>query len=380
MYSNCYVQLQYYQMEDFTTFPVKFRGFGDELRVGHQISAKRFEAYKAHGKYVRVLTIRRESKYIGSLNFSYFDAITQDPPMFSRHFTTAFQNLKTIVIDDRASSDPIPAEYMLGSITNILTTLPNLKDLNLHLYITHTSSEDVKGFIESQEHPETAPISVARLQSFTIDVHVYPPVYPIQDLGIGNWLLSALPPLLQPSFNTINSLSFLIAGQPDPGKQYIYYGAGAGSVRDSHGTLNPLNRKFSLPNLRCLRMPVFGGDDEVLTEFVTGNSFEKVEEVEVRSVTNMSPQALLSLLKTRFPRLKTLHLKNLDSGWAGVDWGIVRDIRQEIPTLKTIKIHIAVKRSRIEMDLGTEFLKTVKVFITEGDEFRSGAPRVVFEF
>ncbi|KAK6330779.1 hypothetical protein TWF718_002979 [Orbilia javanica] len=291
LYTHCYIQFQRYWIDGRLHYPIKFRGFGEDDSTGYRNASKRFENYKNHGKNVKVLTIRRLSNYIGCLGPSYFDAATHEPQMITQHFTTAFPNLKTITLNE-IQNDPVQDIYILGSLENILTTLPNLKNLNLHFVITQTYSEELKVLVESQKYLDQEPTpsaSAARLQAVKLDVHVRSPFY--SDLGIGNWLLSALPPLLQPSFNTINTLTFTVTGHPDPA-----YAANlpvpAMTTYHPHGlnrnTLNPLNRRFSLSNLRCLKFSVRDDSDTVLTEFVSRESFENVEELEIRDAAHTS--------------------------------------------------------------------------------------------
>ncbi|KAK6502418.1 hypothetical protein TWF506_002998 [Arthrobotrys conoides] len=321
LYSHCYVRFPRYWVGPLTpTCPIKFRGFGDDIETGYESAPKRFENYKKHGKHVKILTIRREKKYIANLDFCYLDAISSDDhehPMFTQHFTTAFPNLKTINIHDRVN-DPLPGEYILGSLQNILTTLPGLKNLNLYLQISHLTSAAVKKFVESQKYldkqPEP-PVSAARLQALSIDASSRSQIY--IDLGIGNWLLSALPPLLQPSFKTISSLKFIVTGRPNPKSLSPRPSTVTTSHKSTRATLNPLNRKFHFSNLRSLKFSMRGDNDIILTEFFSGESFENVEEVEVRDVGHVDHYKLTELLTTRFPRLKTLNLMRLGVAWEG---------------------------------------------------------------
>ncbi|KAF3177445.1 hypothetical protein TWF225_008431 [Orbilia oligospora] len=381
LYSHCYIQLQCFWMRDLPSCLIKFRGFGDDVRTGYKIASKRFENYKAHGKHVKILTMRRETKYIGDLDFSYFNSMSRDGgrQMFTQPFMAAFPNLKTITLNDRVD-DPLPAEYMLGSLENILTTLPGLKNLNLYLHIAHSNSEALKTFVESQKYLDEQPpppATAARLQAVSIDLSVGTQIF--KDLGIGNWLLSALPPLLQPSFGTINSFTFTVSGRPDPRNLYT---DPISTTSHESTSLNPLNRKFHFSNLRCLKFSTRGDNVATLTEFLSSESFENVEEMEIKDAAHVSRQELITFLTARFPRLKTINIMKLDILWEGVNWHFIRDIKREIYTLKTVTAYTKSSREQIEKDLGPEFMKSMKKLVYERSGFQiTAAPwRVVFRF
>ncbi|KAF3211947.1 hypothetical protein TWF192_008980 [Orbilia oligospora] len=369
LYSHCYIKLQRYWNVDHLGYIVKFRGFGDDIQTGYKIASKRFENYNTHGKHVKILTIRREIKYIGNVDFSYFNLMFQDDgrQLFSQPFTAAFPNLKTITLNDRVD-DPLPAECILGSLENILTTLPSLKNLNLHLHIAHSNSQALKKFVESQKYLDEQsppPATAARLQAVNIDLSVGTQIF--RDLGIGNWLLSALPPLLQPSFATITSFAFAVTGRPDPRNLYT---DPISTASHKSTSLNPLNRRFHFSNLRCLKFPMRGNNFATLTEFLSSESFENVDEVEIRDAAPVSRQELMSLLTTRFPRLKTINIMKLDVLWKGVNWHLIRDLKQEIYTLKTVTAYTKSSREQIEKDLGPEFMKSMKKLVYERSEFQ----------
>ncbi|KAF3212293.1 hypothetical protein TWF679_006065 [Orbilia oligospora] len=325
LYSHCYIKLQRYWNVDHLGYIVKFRGFGDDIQTGYKIASKRFENYNTHGKHVKILTIRREIKYIGNVDFSYFNLMFQDDgrQLFSQPFTAAFPNLKTITLNDRVD-DPLPAECILGSLENILTTLPSLKNLNLHLHIAHSNSQALKKFVESQKYLDEQsppPATAARLQAVNIDLSVGTQIF--RDLGIGNWLLSALPPLLQPSFATITSFAFAVTGRPDPRNLYT---DPISTASHKSTSLNPLNRRFHFSNLRCLKFPMRGNNFATLTEFLSSESFENVDEVEIRDAAPVSRQ-------------------------------------EEIYTLKTVTAYTKSSREQIEKDLGPEFMKSMKKLV-----------------
>ncbi|KAK6522240.1 hypothetical protein TWF281_002807 [Arthrobotrys megalospora] len=385
LYSRCYVQLLCHWSDCIPSYLAKFRGFGDESRAGYKIAQRRFESYKAHGKNVKVLTISTELQYIGDINFPYLCPVNHDPPTFVSPFTSAFPNLKTLTINDRINN-PIPPEYILGSLGNILTALPCLKNLNLHFQIYHTHSDKTKDFIMSQkflDEQQTPPPGTAKLQALTVDVHLRPQVYESSPTGV--WLLAALPPLLQYSFNTLNTLSFTATGPYDPPEDTVPAFSNlsiSAPARGKLGPLNPLNRKLLLSNLRYLKFSVLRDSQKVLTEFVGGDSFENVEEIEVRDVADMRFDKLTSFITTRFPRLKVLHLKRLDVGWETIKWQFIRDIKRGLYTLKTITAYTKSSRSQIEDDLGAEFVGNMRKLVHEWSGFNSTSAtwRVVFEF
>ncbi|KAK6342059.1 hypothetical protein TWF730_001541 [Orbilia blumenaviensis] len=376
LYSQCFVQLLWRWSEYAPTCIAKFRGFGEERRVGYKLALKRFESFKAHGERVRVLTIRTETKSIGELNFPRLLPCTNVPRAFTIPFTTAFPYLKVLTINDRGDN-PLPEDYVLGSLESILTTLPSLKTLNLHLQILHTESEDLKNWVESQKyHSSEQPtplVSVARLHTLNIELGIRQNFLSHSEFGIGNWLLSALPALLQPSFDTITSFWFGVSGYLKP----------VVTEEFPEGTLNPLNRKLHFRNLKYFTTAGGQKTESVINAFITPESFANVQELDIRSGPLLGiDERITSFITSWFLGLKVLHLRRADTRLHELNWKFISDIKERLGSLRTITAYTKYTREQIEDDLGVEFFSQVRKFVHEHTEFTSNTTpwKVIFEF
>ncbi|KAK6343680.1 hypothetical protein TWF730_011269 [Orbilia blumenaviensis] len=379
LYSHCFVQLISNWRDYRLSHLVRFRGFGEDPCVGCQKALKRFEVYRKHGQNVKILTIRTEDQderlaSMGGDDIPYFHPMGRDPPSFIDPFASAFPNLKTLTIDDRIKPS-MPNGYLLGSIQNLLSTMSNLKNLNLTLNIHYAFSDQTLAFVKSQkfldggQHP---PPGAARLQSLALDICLRPQQTNNDEIGI--WLLSALPPFLQPSFGTLNTFSFTFTRQDKP--------TGPNPTLNQPTRMNPLRRTFRFSNLRRLKLSALGRGHEVLEEFMEADSSENVEELEIRDAADIPRSDLQYLITTHFPRIKILHLRNLDSYSEPISWSFILEIKRKIPTLRLITAYTQSSREKVEEDLGAEFLSTMREFVYEGCCFQQtiGIWKVMFKF
>ncbi|KAK6342061.1 hypothetical protein TWF730_001543 [Orbilia blumenaviensis] len=396
LYSNCDILL--HRREGYSLFghaAALPRFSGESVHDTLANAGRTLQAYKNHGKEVRILSLKTVRGTAFTTQFQPYQGplkFIPSLPTFTANLTKSFPSLTNLTIEDTLHTTPLPVETFLEMIQTILKTSQSLKHLCLKLSITRSSENSTMSRTlllqgPSPLYPEN--LRLSSLESLTLDIHLNAPPPrasqarwmhpPVRDPQTPIWLLSALPNLFpSQSLSTVTSLSFTVTGHTPP---KVLTAANSQII----GAID----RLSLPALEDLTLSVTTGCVHVFQQYISSPSYRTVRNLEVRDTYELGIQGLITLLTTSFSSLTTLTLKKIDVRRKPVNFRFLQYLKSStaLETLKSVTIYTSALPQKIAMDMGTVFMtntvlgiKRERIATGEREECDGAQWRVIVEF